>query len=55
MNSTELVPVPSELVAQRRQLDHVGPNPEDKALTAKEHLAGRLAATYGFKKEEYQP
>ncbi|KAK2767002.1 hypothetical protein FQN54_006319 [Arachnomyces sp. PD_36] len=54
VNSTELVPVPSELVAKRRVLDHVGPDPESRALTAKEHLAGRLAATYGFRKEEYQ-
>lgn len=54
VDDTELIPVPSELVAKRRQLDHVGPDPEDKALTAREYLAGRLAATYGFKKEEYQ-
>ena len=56
VNSTELVPVPSELVAQRRVEKASSAEEESgKALTAKEHLAGRLAATYGFKKEEYQP
>lgn len=65
VDQTELVPVPSELVdAHRRQNATRGGKvgfgggagdlePGKRALTAREHLASRLAATYGFKKEEY--
>lgn len=68
VNETELVPVPSEIVSAHResvkesqgQSRKVGfgggagdLEPGKRALTAVEHLASRLAATYGFKKEEY--
>lgn len=68
VNETELVPVPSHIVAGHRELvkesqdgsQKVGfgggagdLEPGKRALTAVEHLASRLAATYGFKKEEY--
>ncbi|KAJ9407150.1 hypothetical protein DTO045G8_4999 [Paecilomyces variotii] len=70
VNETELVPVPSEIVAAHRERvkesqsqggsQKVGfgggagdLEPGKRALTAVEHLASRLAATYGFKKEEY--
>ncbi|KAJ5101804.1 hypothetical protein NUU61_004026 [Penicillium alfredii] len=66
VDSTELVPVPSEIVAGHRARtggvaageDRVGfgggaGNLElgKRPLTAQEHLESRLAATYGFKKE----
>ncbi|KAL2381686.1 hypothetical protein RJ035_006354 [Blastomyces gilchristii] len=69
VNNTELVPVPSQLVEERRKqnmmsttdgrqrLGDNGGNSGDAGevpLTAREHLAGRLAATYGGLKEEYQ-
>ncbi|OJD27377.1 hypothetical protein ACJ73_01222 [Blastomyces percursus] len=69
VNNTELVPLPSQLVEARRKqntmattdgqqrLGDNGGNSGDAGeapLTAREHLAGRLAATYGGSKEEYQ-
>ncbi|KAK2808263.1 hypothetical protein FQN50_004818 [Emmonsiellopsis sp. PD_5] len=55
VNNTELVPVPSRLVEEQRKKkkEKVGEG-GDQPMTAREHLAGRLAATYGGKKEEYQ-
>ncbi|KAL2011534.1 hypothetical protein VTN00DRAFT_4252 [Thermoascus crustaceus] len=65
VDETELVPVPSELVAAHREqnISRSGKvgfgggagdlEPRKRALTAREHLASRLATTYGFKKEEY--
>lgn len=54
VHSTELVPVPSEVVAEyrRSQGGEAGAGdlvPGKKALTAYEHLISRLDATYGFK------
>ncbi|EAW13088.1 putative oxidoreductase, 2OG-Fe(II) oxygenase family [Aspergillus clavatus NRRL 1] len=66
LDSTELVPVPSDAVAAYRE--HCKANgivneqvgfgggagnmaPGKRAMTAYEHLESRLAATYGFKKE----
>ncbi|KAI5811089.1 hypothetical protein DFH27DRAFT_475060 [Peziza echinospora] len=47
IDTTPLVPVPSELVKQRGQR---GANEEGKAvITAADHLKSRLAATYGWK------
>lgn len=48
LDDTELVPVPSPIVAnvQNRGANVVGA----KVLTAKEHLADRLAKTYGWKR-----
>ncbi|KAK2804201.1 hypothetical protein FQN51_002290 [Onygenales sp. PD_10] len=54
-HNTELVPVPSRLVEEQRRRRKVGEGQGgDQPMTAREHLAGRLAATYGGKKEEYQ-
>ncbi|OJD15967.1 hypothetical protein AJ78_03836 [Emergomyces pasteurianus Ep9510] len=65
-DNTELVPVPSQHVEERKRQNmmatsgwlQAGENGDDddgrKPLTAREHLAGRLAATYGGSKEEYQ-
>jgi isopenicillin N synthase-like dioxygenase len=60
VDDTQLIPVPSELVVQkrwdsadvtaRRELDSNG---EEKMLTAREHLAGRLAVTYGGSGGDY--
>lgn len=63
LDSTELVPVPSEIVREYRER-HGHENGDEKVgfgggagswngerpLTAKEHLEGRLDATYGFKR-----
>ncbi|ODH53139.1 hypothetical protein GX48_00675 [Paracoccidioides brasiliensis] len=64
VDSTELVPVPSKLVEEERKRQIVGTEEqragsdgnsrEKRPLTAREHLAGRLAATYGGLREEYQ-
>ncbi|GFF47634.1 UPF0676 protein C1494.01 [Aspergillus udagawae] len=66
VDTTELVPVPSEAVVAHREYckkngiinEQVGfgggagnMTPGKRALTAYEHLESRLAATYGFKKE----
>ncbi|KAA8652565.1 hypothetical protein EYZ11_002373 [Aspergillus tanneri] len=66
LNDTELVPVPSGVVAAyRKQCEQNGVHdekvgfgggagqlePGKRALTAREHLESRLAATYGFRKE----
>ncbi|KAI9796097.1 MAG: hypothetical protein M1833_006519 [Piccolia ochrophora] len=49
LNTTELVPVPSPKVSVRRE----GSAGEDgRAMTAEEHLNRRLAATYGWVKDE---
>lgn len=63
LDSTELVPVPSEIVRHYREShgdEHgkgkvgfgggAGSWTGERALTAKEHLEGRLDATYGFKR-----
>lgn len=68
VNDTELVPVPSAVVAAHRQRQSVLTATKvgygggagsfqlgKKALTAKEHLAQRLAATYQFEKEGIHP
>ena len=50
VNTAELVPVPSKLVEQRREgsAGEEGPGAQGgKVMTAGEHLASRLAATYG--------
>ncbi|PLB47325.1 oxidoreductase [Aspergillus steynii IBT 23096] len=67
LNDTELVPVPSQVVTTyRKRCEETGTydekvgfgggagqlEPGKRALTAFEHLESRLAATYGFKKEE---
>ncbi|KAJ5881233.1 uncharacterized protein N7473_012286 [Penicillium subrubescens] len=66
VDTTELVPVPSEIVAAHREkmggLKGDGAvgfgggagslEPGKRPLTAAEHLESRLAATYGFTKEE---
>ncbi|EEH10045.1 conserved hypothetical protein [Histoplasma capsulatum G186AR] len=68
VDHTELVPVPSQLVEERIKQNTIAAigqrqrlgNSNDAGdageapLTAREHLAGRLAATYGGSKEEYQ-
>ncbi len=50
VNESRLVPVPSETVRKR------GPGAKEmgsgKVMTAEEHLNSRLAATYGWGKEE---
>lgn len=65
VDSTELVPVPSEIVVKHRErTGGVGVDgrvgfgggagnlePGKRPLTAQEHLESRLAATYGFTKE----
>ncbi|PGH02285.1 hypothetical protein GX51_04725 [Blastomyces parvus] len=68
VDNTELVPVPSQLVEERRKQntmatadgeqrlgDNGGNNGDagEVPLTARGHLAGRLAATYGGSKEDY--
>jgi isopenicillin N synthase-like dioxygenase len=68
VNDTELVPVPSAVVAAHRQHQSVltttkigygggagSLQPGKKALTAKELLVQRLAATYQFEKEGIRP
>ncbi|PGH05370.1 hypothetical protein AJ79_06839 [Helicocarpus griseus UAMH5409] len=61
---TELVPVPSKLVEEQKRkqrgagggggdLNGDGDGNEERVMTAQEHLAGRLAASYGGEKEEY--
>ncbi|KAJ5636148.1 uncharacterized protein N7484_009461 [Penicillium longicatenatum] len=63
VDTTELVPVPSEVVkAHRAKVGGVGVvgfgggagslEPGKRPLTAQEHLESRLAATYGFTKDE---
>jgi isopenicillin N synthase-like dioxygenase len=57
VHTAELVPVPSRLVEERRkQVQTEGPSTAEggKVLTAREHLASRLAATYGGSLDEYQ-
>lgn len=49
VNTTKLEAIPSEMV---RQQGDRGANEGGKVLTAAEHLEGRLAATYGWKKEK---
>src|SRR2546423_5470013 len=56
-DDTELVPVPSKIVAERPMAEGVkigygGGAEGEKAMTAKEHLHRRLSATYGFKMEK---
>ena len=56
VDSTELVPVPSEVVAEyRRSQEGIAGagdlGPGKKVLTAYEHLMSRLEATYGFGKK----
>ncbi|KJF61352.1 oxidoreductase [Coccidioides immitis RS] len=54
LDDTELVPVPSKLVEQHRDaIAGYGPN-ADKIMTARDHLASRLAATYGGNPNEYK-
>lgn len=55
VNDSKLVSVPSELVERhRRETGSSGPQGNgDVPLTAREHLAERLAATYGGSKEDY--
>ncbi|WEW61005.1 hypothetical protein PRK78_006494 [Emydomyces testavorans] len=54
VHDTQLVPVPSKLVEQRtREISGKGPASAE-IVTAREHLAGRLAATYGGTPSEYQ-
>ncbi|KMU78851.1 thymine dioxygenase [Coccidioides immitis RMSCC 3703] len=54
LDDTELVPVPSKLVEQHRDaIAGDGPN-ADKIMTARDHLASRLAATYGGNPNEYK-
>ncbi|KIX08257.1 uncharacterized protein Z518_02913 [Rhinocladiella mackenziei CBS 650.93] len=53
-NDTELVPIPSKLVAEHVLEDGVevgygGGATSKRAITAKEHLMNRLEATYGFR------
>jgi 2OG-Fe(II) oxygenase superfamily len=68
VDDTELIPVPSAVVAAHRQHQSVmtatkvgygggagSLQPGKKALTAKEHLTQRLAATYQFGKEGIRP
>lgn len=64
LDSAELVPVPSRVVEEfrgknegREEVVGFGGGAGswkagERALTAKEHLEGRLNATYGFRKEE---
>lgn len=61
VHTAELVPVPSKLVENRReenvkhQSGAEGPSTEgQKVMTAQEHLASRLAATYGGMNEQYK-
>lgn len=56
-DETELTPVPSKLVQE--QSEQVpgpgrGPAAADGVMTARQYLAGRLAATYGGSPDEYQ-
>ena len=64
LHSAELVPVPSKLVEEHRQQMGIGKDgnadgaagggdAEGKVLTAQEHLASRLAATYGGSAADY--
>ena len=53
-NNTELVPIPSKLVAERiledgTEVGYGGGAATKRAITAKEHLTNRLEATYGFR------
>lgn len=53
-NEAELVAVPSEMVRSRlnSQTGDGRYRPEKKAMTAEEHLVGRLAVTYGWGKQD---
>src|SRR5271155_1139243 len=56
-NDTQLIPVPSKMVEARRsvgseEVGYGGGVSKQKAMTAKEHLDRRLAATYGFRMEK---
>ncbi|KAF3910899.1 hypothetical protein ABW20_dc0108202 [Dactylellina cionopaga] len=51
VDSALLVPVPSEFLRENgKKRGAMEANMEGKAITAAEHLKGRLAATYGWKK-----
>jgi isopenicillin N synthase-like dioxygenase len=56
-DDAELVPVPSQIVAERtiaegEKVGYGGGTEGKKAMTAQEHLARRLGATYGFRMDE---
>jgi len=56
-DDAELVPVPSKMVAERamskeEKVGYGGGADGEKAMTAKEHLERRLAATYGFRMDK---
>jgi isopenicillin N synthase-like dioxygenase len=56
-DETELVPVPSKLVAERtmaegEKIGYGGGAEGGRAMTAQEHLSRRLEATYGFRMDK---
>ncbi|KAI9871265.1 MAG: hypothetical protein M1830_003133, partial [Pleopsidium flavum] len=51
-NETDLVPVPSRLVVRKAGEDGCDGGKERRVMTAKEHLNSRLAATYGWDKQD---
>lgn len=51
-DGTQLVPIPSEMVRRNAAADGVDGAKGARAVTAGEHLHGRLAATYGWNKQE---
>ena len=52
VDDTPLVPVPSELVAQKRNGEKKHETEKESLLTAAQHLESRLAATYGWEKTD---
>lgn len=53
-DGTQLVPIPSELVRTNAVEDELDGTKGARAITAGEHLHGRLAATYGWDKQNGQ-
>jgi len=51
-NETDLVPVPSELVRRKAGEDGCDGGEGRRVMTAEEHLNSRLAATYGWGKQD---
>ncbi len=53
-NDTKLVQIPSEVISKRQAEGHQAQGHQDvrDAMTAEEHLKFRLAATYGWGKQD---
>lgn len=55
LHDTELIRIPSDLVRVRSSGNHEPPRGKgiSKAITAEEHLKSRLAAAYGWAKQDH--